>query len=340
MHLGLILVGAGMRVHHMVEIAQRAEQAKFATMAIAEAWRSAWVPLSAMAAGTKKIKFAPYVLNAYGRSPLITGMSAIDFHDLSDGRLVLGVGGGNKTINEVWQGIPHARVLTKMREYVDIQKRIARTRLGDTLDYQGRIHQMSWSPAVDPLAKPYPVYLAAVFPSMLKVAAEVADGIAGGATLSPAYLEHVKQQAHDYAAAAERDFSSLAWNAVMVFAMNDDRNAARRAAREAICHFYAPLPHPYYEFTMREQGFGLIADKLLQLMPQGELEAAINTISDECLDTIAICGTPAECRQRMQAYCGLLDEMLLLNVMPSPEADPLASYREILARFKGDEFAS
>ena len=340
MHLGLILVGAGMRVQHMVDIAQRAEQANFATMAIAEAWRSAWVPLSAMAAGTKNIKLAPYVLNAYARSPLITGMSAVDFQDLSDGRLVLGVGGGNRTINEVWQGIPHARVLTKMREYVDIQKRIARTRLGDTLDYDGRIHQMSWSPAVDPFATPYPVYLAAVFPSMLKVAARVADGIAGGATLSPAYLENIKQQARDYASAANRDSASLAWNAVMVFAMNDEREAARRAAREAICHFYAPLPHPYYEFTMREQGFGSIADKLLALMPQGALEAAVDAITDECLDTIAICGTPRECRQRIQTYQGLLDEMLLLNVMPGPTEDPVASYREIFAHFNGAEFAS
>ena len=329
MRLGLIMVGAGMRVSDMVNIAQQAEQTGFSTIALAEAWRSAWVPLTAMAAATEKIMLAPYVLNAYGRSPLITGMSAVDFNDFSDGRLALGVGGGNRIINEVWQGEPHARVLTKMREYVEILKLLGRTHLGDTLDYQGKIHSMTWSPAVEPHPGPFPVYLAAVFPKMLRVAAGVADGIAGGATLSPQYLAHVKQQAHDYADEAQCDFAKLKWNAVMVFAMDEDRAAARRAAREAICHFYAPLPHPYYEFTMREQGFSAIVDDLLRLMPTDQIEAALEAISDDCLDTISICGTPEECQAKIDAYAGLLDEMLLLNVMPSRTTDPIASYRRL-----------
>ena len=338
MRLGVLLVGAGIRVQHMEEIAQRAERAQFSTMAIAEAWRSAWVPLTAMATATKNIKFAPYVLNAYGRSPLIAGMSAVDFNDLSDGRLLLGVGGGNRTINEVWQGTPHARVLTKMREYVEIQKMIARTHLGETMDYQGRVHQMRWSPAIEPHASPFPVYLAAVFPSMLKVAAQVADGIAGGATLSPDYLSELRARARTYAADGDRDFSTLQWRAVSVFAMDDDREAARRAAREAICHFYAPLPHPYYEYTMREQGFASVADQLLSLMPQGKLEASIESITDECLDTISICGTPAECRAKLQNYVGLLDEVLLLNVMPSPTTQPIDSYIRLFSALPGSTF--
>ena len=43
--LGLLLVGADMRVGDMVNIAQQAERAHFTTMAIAEAWRSAWVTM-------------------------------------------------------------------------------------------------------------------------------------------------------------------------------------------------------------------------------------------------------------------------------------------------------
>ena len=332
MRLGLLLVGAEMRVSDMVKIARQAEQARFSTVAIAEAWRSAWVPLTAMAAATREIHFAPYVLNAYGRSPLIAGMSAVDFNDFSDGRLVLGVGGGNRIINEEWQGVPHARVLTKMREYVEILQKIARTRLGDTLDYQGRIHRMSWSPAIDPHPSSYPVYLAAVFPKMLRVAAQVADGIAGGATLSPEYIGQIKHQARNYASETDRDFATLKWNAVTVFAMDDNRDAARRAAREAICHFYAPLPHPYYEFTMREQGFAREADQLLKLMPAGQLEASLEAISDNCLDTISICGTPEECRAKIASYRGLLDEMLLLNVMPSADADPISSYTNVFSK--------
>ena len=332
------MIGAGMRVGDMVDIAKLAESQNFGTVAIAEAWRSGWVPLTAMAAATSKIRLAPYVLNAYGRSPLLTGMSAIDFNDFSNGRLVLGVGGGNKTINEVWQGIEHKRVLTKMREYVSVLQQMARTNLGETLEFSGQLHEMTWSPAIMPHTDPFPVYLAAVFPKMLKVASSVADGIAGGATLSPSYLaDTIKPLAREYAEQADRDFAKLKWSAVTVFAMDADIDAARRAAREAICHFYAPLPHPYYEFTMREQGFGKIADALLELMPSGQVDAAMDSISDECLDTITICGTPAQCREKISSYRGLLDDLLLLNVMPSPEDDPIASYRDLFNELDGQE---
>ena len=340
MRLGILLIGADMQVKDMVAIAQLAEKGEFSTVAIAEAWRSAWVPLSAMAAATTKINFAPYVLNAYGRSPLLAGMSAIDFNDLSNGRLILGVGGGNRIINETWQGIPHDRVLTKMREYVEILQKMTKVRAGEKFKFQGKIHQMDWSPAVDPGDKPIPVYLAAVFPRMLKVAAQIADGIAGGATLSADYLTNtVKPMAREFADLTGREFSTLKWASVQVFAMHEDREVARRAAREAICHFYAPLPHPYYEYTMREQGFADTADKLLRLMPAGKLEEAIAAIPDKCIDRLSICGTPAECREKMLGYNGVLDDMLLLNVLPSSKEDIISSYRSLFAELDVAAFA-
>ena len=215
MKLGLIFTGGDTTVRELVTIAEQAEASGFTSLCMAEAWRSGWVPLTAIAAATSTVRLGPYVLNAYGNSPLIAGMAAVDFNEYSGGRLVLGVGGGNRIINEQWQGIPHARVLTKMREYVTLMKRIARTRLGEQLKFECQVHRMSWSPAVDPTADPFPVYLAAIFPRMMRVAAQVADGIAGGATLSAEYLaDVVKPQAADAANAVDRDPASIAWTAV------------------------------------------------------------------------------------------------------------------------------
>jgi 5,10-methylenetetrahydromethanopterin reductase len=331
MNLGLIFTGGDTTVRELTSIAAQAERNGFASLCMAEAWRSAWVPLTAMASATSTIQLGPYVLNAYGHSPLFTGMSAVDFNGFSGARLMLGVGGGNRIINEQWQGIAHARVLTKMREYVTLLKMIARTRLGETLIYKGQVHQMEWSPAVDPGDTPYPVYLAAVFPNMLKVAAQVADGIGAGATLSADYLRDVlKPQAADAASAAGRDPASLKWTAVGIIAADADRERARRAAREAICHLYAPLPHPYYEYTMREQGFSAAADALLKLMPAGKLEAAVDAIPDECVDQLVIAGTVADCRARLASYDDVLDDMLFLNAMPATDGDIVKAYQPLM----------
>lgn len=331
MQLGLIFTGGDLRVAQLAQLATRAEENGFSMLAMAEAWRSAWVPLTAMAAVTRQIRLGPYVLNAYGHSPLLTGMAAVDFNEFSAGRLVLGVGGGNRIINEQWQGTPHVRVLTKMREYVTLMQRIARTDAGERLHYEGKIHRMDWCPAVSPAATPYPVVLAAVFPKMMRVAAQVADGIGAGATLSHDYVADVlKPCAAAAADAVDRDPAELSWTAVAITAVDPDRDRARRAAREAICHLYAPLPHPYYEYTMREQGFGAVADRLLKLMPAGELEAAIAAIPDECIDQLTIAGTLAECRKKIAAYDGVIDTLLLLNAIGVTNDDVDGAYGALL----------
>lgn len=331
MQPGIIFTGGDCSVADLATIAARAEAAGFGMLGMAEAWRSAFVPLTAMAAATRSIRLAPYVLNAYGHSPLMAAMAAIDFDDFSGGRLVLGVGGGNRLINETWQGIPHARVLTKMHEYVTLLQRAARTPAGQCLAYAGAVHDMDWTPTVGPRERPFPVYLAAVFPRMLRVAAGVADGIAGGATLTPAYLREVlRPQAESAAAARDRDPAALRWAAVGVCAVDADRERARAAARAAIAHFYAPLPHPYYEYTMREQGFGAVADRLLELMPAGRIEDALEAIPDACVDALTIAGTVEDCRARLAQYDGLLDDLLLLNALPA-DGEPLAAYAGLLA---------
>ncbi|MBK6660710.1 MAG: LLM class flavin-dependent oxidoreductase [Proteobacteria bacterium] len=331
MELSLLLTGLGLTTGELVMLARQADTAGFAGFYMAEVHRSGFVPLTAVASATQRLRIGPYVLNAYARSPLITGMSAIDLNEISGGRLVLGVGGGNRVINEVWQGIAHQRVLTKMGDYVEILRRMAATRVGARVDFDGAVHRCHWSPVVEPGPKPFPIVLAAVFPSMMKIAARVADGIGGGATLGVDYLREVlRPQAARMAAEAGRDPASLRWSAVGVIAMDEDRERARAAARAALCHFYAPLPHPYYEHTMREQGFGAAADAALLHMPKGNLAAAMAAISDACLDTLTIAGTPAECRERIAAYAGVVDELLLLNVLPRADGHALMAYQGLM----------
>lgn len=331
MELGFIFTGGDMPVRDIVAITQLAEKNGFTLACMAEAWRSGWVPLTAMACATQSIRLGPYVLNAYGHSPLLAGMSAIDFNEFSGGRLFLGVGGGNRLINEQWQGIPHARVLRKMREYVQIMQQMARTPIGQELVYSGQIHQMRWTPAVDPITQPFPVVLAAVFPRMMRVAAQTADGIGGGATLSVDYIRDVlKPQAAAAAQEVGRDPNTLSWTSVAIIAVNEDRERARRAAREALCHLYAPLPHPYYEFTMREQGFAATADALLKHMPAGDLESSVAAIPDECIDRLTIAGTLQDCRARLAEYRTVVDNVLLLNALPAENSDSIGAYRDAL----------
>ena len=93
---------------------------------------------------------------------------------------------------------------------------------------------------------------------------------------------------------------------------------------------FAPLPHPYYAYTLREQGFADVVGQLQDGADAGTLDAAIDCIPDELVDRLVIAGTPAECRARLAEYDGLLDEMLLLNAMPGDRGNVLAAYAPLL----------
>ena len=206
MQRGLIFPGGGMSQRDMMVVAKEAEAAGFDSLYVTEAWRSAFVPLTALALATERVRIGSYVLNAYGRSPFIAGMSAVDVDELSGGRLLLGVGSGNRHINAEWQGVPHERPYQKMTEYIENLKQIVRAPAGSRVSYQGEIHTMDWVPTVTPIRESIPIYISAIFPRMVRVAGRVADGIAMGAILSAPYAREVIQTAaRKSAEEADRD---------------------------------------------------------------------------------------------------------------------------------------
>lgn len=306
MRLGILFAG-GNTLRDIVTIGRRAEAAGFASLYMVEAYRTAWIALTALAGATTRVQLGPYVANAYARSPLIAGMSAVDFNEYANGRLVFGLGGGNRIINEVWQGVPHARVLTKMREYVDILQRVARTPAGQPLAYNGKVHRMNWTPVISPSPGPFPVYLAAVFPAMLRSQRPSPTESRVARHCLPATCAKRCCRARRSTRQTPTGIGTLRWRTVMFTAVSADRAQARHAVRAALCGLFAPLPHPYYEYTMREQGFGAVVDRLRELVPAGRRDAAIEAIPDPLIDELTIAGTPAECRERIGAYAGLVE---------------------------------
>src|SRR6058998_3488085 len=76
------------------------------------------VMLSAMAARTKTIKLGTAIYHIYGRSPVTLGIQAATLNDLSDGRLLLGLGVANQPIAS-WHGGTFDKPIRRIREYAD-----------------------------------------------------------------------------------------------------------------------------------------------------------------------------------------------------------------------------
>ena len=302
-------------MRQLVDLSVEAEAAGIDSIYMSEASRSGFVTLAAIAAATERVRIGPYILNAYARSAWITGMSAIDLDELSGGRLLLGVGAGNKHINDVWQGVPTERPLKKMEEYVTLLRQIVRTRLGETVKFEGEMHVMDWPPAVQPMRTSIPVYLSAIYPKMTGVAGRVADGVALSSLMSPGYISDViRPRAEAAAADAGRDPSELGFITSPFVSVGADAEAARHAARLALCRLYHPLPRPYYDFALREHGFSRAADIATKYVPEGKIEKAMEAMDDDVIDALTISGSMEDCAAKLVAFDGIVDETTLVNV--------------------------
>jgi alkanesulfonate monooxygenase SsuD/methylene tetrahydromethanopterin reductase-like flavin-dependent oxidoreductase (luciferase family) len=103
----------------------------------------------------------------------------------------------------------------------------------------------------------------------------------------------------------------------------DDDERARAAAKEAVCRLFHPVPHPYYDFLLRAQGYGAAADAAAELVPQGKVAEAMTHIDDEIVDRLTVTGTPVACARRLAAYEDVADEVICLDVgTRSPRATP------------------
>src|SRR5437764_11233768 len=160
------------------------------------------VLLSAIAARTKTLKLGTAIYHIYGRSAVTLGIQSATLQDLSDGRLLLGLGVANKTI-AAWHGGTFDRPLRRAREYIDI---VRRTAAGERVEYQGEIYstgqrfQLSWKPS----HPAFPIYLAGLGPQMTNLVGKISDGVFINMAI-PATIRDIAARVREGAVGAGRD---------------------------------------------------------------------------------------------------------------------------------------
>ena len=86
--------------------------------------------LAWLAAQTERIKIGSAIFQMPGRSPAMTAMTAATLDQLSDGRMLLGIGTSGPQVAEGWHGQRFGKQLQRTREYVEILRQaLARERL-------------------------------------------------------------------------------------------------------------------------------------------------------------------------------------------------------------------
>src|ERR671930_1034311 len=154
------------------------------------------------------MKLGAGIFQIPGRSAAMTAMTAATLDQLSDGRMILGIGSSGPQVAEGWHGQRFGRQVQRTREYVAVvRKALARERLefhGETLelplpDGPGKALKLTIAPVQDRI----PIYLAAIGPKNTQLAGEIADGWIPF-LLSPEHLPQLRASLEDGAARAGR----------------------------------------------------------------------------------------------------------------------------------------
>ena len=309
MEIGLAVAG---NLQDVAALASRAEAAGIESVWLAELDRSAFVQAAVAISATSRIGVGTAVALAFPRSPTVTAMTAWDLDEMSGNRFLMGLGTQVKRVMEARFSVRVEKPAPQMREYVQAVRTVWAANRGEPVVHAGEVYRITMPTFHGPLRperRDTPILIAAVGPVMSRVCGEVANGLLGHPLASPRYLrEAVAPEIAAGLKRAGRPSDACPITAMALVSIGDDAAAARRAARLQIA-FYATTPS--YKPILEMHGRGALPRDLRRAFVNRDPDRMAELIDDELLDAIAVAGRPDEAPDRLRAWEGVADRVVL-----------------------------
>lgn len=295
-----IAVSGGPQPREIVELLQLAESLGYESGWVAEGHGGdQFAVLAAVAAKTSTLKLGTAISSVFVRSAPTIAMAAATLDDVSGGRFILGLGSSHKVQVEPEHGVAYAKPITRTRETVTFIRDLLANGVARIDGQTIRIENFDlW---FEKPARVPPIYLAGLFPKMVGVTGEIADGlILTRSTLETAGV--VKAQLAEGAAKAGRAGAQIAVTSLLPTSVSEDRAAAFDRMRPGLALYVGFFPR--YRRLIAESGFADETAKIADAWARGDKTGAAGLVTDAMIDATGIAGTPAECREKIEAYRG------------------------------------
>jgi alkanesulfonate monooxygenase SsuD/methylene tetrahydromethanopterin reductase-like flavin-dependent oxidoreductase (luciferase family) len=281
-----------------------------------------WVPetwgmenfsmLGAVSAKTTNQKIGSSIINIFSRSPSTIAMGATTVDSLSNGRLVLGLGTSSLPIVESFHGSSFVKPLQRMKEYVEI---IRLATSGKKVNYDGDIFKLSnFTLLIKPLRNEIPIYLAAINQKMVDLAWNIGDGVIF--YLRP--LNEMKQTISKMQSKKKIDVTCQ-----LITCVSENSEEAIERAKKTVA-FYISVGDIYRKF-LAKNGFENETSDIFEEFKKSGFKSNHELVSDSMLNSLAISGSPNECKQQLTSFvdAGIDQPILQFN----PIGDTMDSFR-------------
>ena len=315
MRLGLMLGYAAGQMQLPVELVQEADRLGVYSVWTAEAYGSDAVsPLAWLGALTTRIKLGTAIMQMPGRTPANAAMTAMTLNQLSGGRFLMGLGLSGPQVVEGWHGVSYAQPLLRTREYVAIVRAIFRREA--PLTFEGHHYQIPYrGDDATGLGKPLkstlkadptiPIYLAAIGPKNVELAAEVADGWLPIFFAPERYDAVFKPHVDAGLAKAGKTSEQFDIAPTVSVVINDNLDIAYNMLRPMLALYVGGMgargKNFYYDLAVR-YGFEGAAAEIQDLYLSGDKGAAMARVPAELIDAVALVGPRERVRERLSLW--------------------------------------
>jgi len=266
----------------------------------------------------------------------MTAMTAATIDNLSDGRMIIGLGTSGPQVAEGWHGQRFAKPLERTREYVAIlRKALARERV----EFQGNQYELPLPDGpgkalklmIAPVQERIPIYIAAIGPKNTQLAGEIADGWIP-TFFSPEHVGDMRKLLEEGAARAGNGKAiddSFDIAPTVNVSLNDDVEAARDALRPVLALYVGGMgsrEQNFYNKLMRRYGYEDAAEEVQTLYLDGKKEEAAAALPGELIDKVSLCGPRERIAERLELY----RDAGVGTLMITPMAWTLEDRREIM----------
>jgi 5,10-methylenetetrahydromethanopterin reductase len=277
----------------IIYYAIQAEKGGFSNLWITDHFnnRNVYVTLTAAAIYTNKITFGPGVTNPYLVNPVFTAQAIATLNELAPGRVVLGMGAGDKTTLES-VGIEMRKPLTAIQEAVDIFRKITS---GENVVYKGEVFETAGAKFLFKPKGRIPVYIGAQGPKMLELAGKIGDGVLINAC-HPKDIEYAVNCVKEGIRQANKKLDEVDVAAYTSFSVHEDLKKAIKTAVPVVSFIVAGSPSQVLE----RHGIDVKkADEIREALKASDWGKAFGAVTPEMIEAFSVYGTPGTCIERI-----------------------------------------
>jgi 5,10-methylenetetrahydromethanopterin reductase len=253
--------------------------------------RNVYVTLTAAALHTEKIKLGPGVTNPYLINPVITAQAVASLNEMAPGRVILGIGAGDKTTLRS-TGMEMRKPLTTVKECVEIVRRMISEK---SVTFEGDVFKTSDAKFFFKPRTEIPIYVGAQGPKMLELAGKIGDGVLinAGHPKDVGYAVGLVKRGVEEAGKRLADVDVAAYTS---FSIHKDLKKAAQAAVPVVAYVAAGSPDVVLD---RHDIDKEKAAKIGKTLKAGKWGEAFGLVSSGMIEAFSVCGTPEMCVERI-----------------------------------------